>query len=279
MPLIPMFTPDVPGAIVVPAEETNVLRAVNNPKVLVLHTPEEPSDDIEVTPYYFQRPNLGASTHFYSDSDGDLYQMVSVNRGAIANGVRGKPYPAGTDPAISLNYQSESIEIEGYAATISQTMPRGGPQWKAVVHWIQHRCRASGIPIDRRHIIGHYEVANNRSDPGTLDIDQLVRDAQEEGDDMTPEEKQMLLDARQDAIEGRNRSAENEKRIAKLQRTVLDQAVKLAEHEDAAAVWQERAQHVVAYEHDRISDLQLTVLDQAVKLAEHEDTEEGGEAQ
>lgn len=38
------------------------------------------------------------------------------------------------------------------------------------------------------------------------------------GDDMTPEEKQMLLDARQDAIEARDRSAENKADIEVLQK-------------------------------------------------------------
>jgi N-acetyl-anhydromuramyl-L-alanine amidase AmpD len=173
---------DYPGAIVVPAHPTNILRAVNRPKVLVLHTPEEPADNIEVTPYYFQRPNLGASTHYYADDDGDLYQMVPERSGAIANGVLGFPYPEGTDAGRSLNYQSLSIEIEGYAASIGQTMPRGGPQWRTVVAWVANRAAKYRIPIRRSRIIGHYEVANNRTDPGTLDIDAIVADAQE--DDM-----------------------------------------------------------------------------------------------
>ena len=173
-----MTMPDYPGAIVVPADPTNILRPINRPRVLVLHTPEEAADDIEVTPYYFQRPNLGASTHYYADNDGDLYQMVPEPNGAIANGVLGKPYPEGTDSAISLNYQSLSIEIEGYAASIGQTMPRGGPQWRTVVAWVANRAKKHGIPIQRSRIIGHYEVANNRSDPGTLDIAAIVEDAQ-----------------------------------------------------------------------------------------------------
>jgi hypothetical protein len=64
------------------------------------------------------------------------------------------------------------VEIEGYAATIAQTISPA--QKTALLDLIQHRCAAHGIPIDRPHIIGHYEVANNRSDPGTLNIDALV---------------------------------------------------------------------------------------------------------
>lgn len=182
------FTPNIPGSIVVPAHEDNVRPGENYPKVSVLHTPEEPADNIEVTPYYFSRKiwrpdgqggwyQVRASTHAYADSDGDLFQMVPERYGAIANGVRGKPYPADTKPGWSLNLQSRSIEIEGYAATINVTMPRGGPQWQTTVRWVLAGRQMYGIPIDRAHVIGHYEVADNRTDPGTLDINAIIEDA------------------------------------------------------------------------------------------------------
>lgn len=177
MPLVYLPQADYPGSILFPANVTNVLRPVNKPKIIVLHTPEEPSDDNETTPWYFQKENLGASTHYYSDSDGDWYQMVPEFMGAIANGVRGKPYPVDTNPNISLNYQSVSVEIEGYAATIHLTCPRGGVQWNAVVSWVLWESETHSIPLDREHVIGHYEVANNRSDPGGLNIQHIVDDA------------------------------------------------------------------------------------------------------
>ena len=185
------FVADIAGVIVVPAHPQNILRAVNRPKVLVLHTPEEDADGIEVTPRYFAEAPRGASTHYYADNDGDLYQCVPEANGAIANGVTipSRSYPAGTDPAISLNYQSLSIEIEGRAATIARTLTAA--QRATVVRWIVDCARRYGIPIDRAHVIGHYEVSNERSDPGTLDIDGIVRDAARaylEEDGMTPDE-------------------------------------------------------------------------------------------
>ena len=48
----------------------------NVPKGWVLHTPEEKADAIPVTPYYFQTPNLSASTHYFVATNGDVYQMV-----------------------------------------------------------------------------------------------------------------------------------------------------------------------------------------------------------
>ena len=172
------FKPDIKGAIVVPAHETNILRPVNEPLVLVLHTPEEPADDYESTPVWFQRPNVGGSTHYYADNDGDLYQLVPERNGAIANGVTtGMRYPIRTNSNISLNYQSLSIEIEGFAISMHRTCRPGSRQWNLVVNWIISRCTRYRIPINRRNVIGHYEVASNRSDPGTLDIDRIVDEA------------------------------------------------------------------------------------------------------
>lgn len=176
---------------VVPADKTNYYSPIshggvpNRPRALVLHTPEEPADEWESTPNYFAQPNRQASTHYYADSDGDWYQLVPEMCAAIANGLKGRPLPAWADPNTSLNWQTLSVEIEGYAASIHQTMPRGGPQWNAVVKWVADRCHKHAIPLDRQHVMGHYQLADNRTDPGQMDIDQIVRDAQALGDEMT----------------------------------------------------------------------------------------------
>ena len=199
-----MFTPDIPGAIVVQAHEHNIRPGVNHPKVLVLHTPEEEADATEVTPNYFARSNLPrrASTHYYASGgmgtfgDGDLYQMVPEDQGAIANGVTtqaylnsigrsnlvGKEYPADTDPSVSLNLQSLSIEIEGRAITIHRTMPQGSLQWRTVVKWVAECARRHKIPLDRAHVLGHYDVSVYRTDPGSLDLHKIIEDAREELD-------------------------------------------------------------------------------------------------
>ena len=176
--VLPMFTPDIPNSIVVPAHETNVIHHVNKPRALVLHTPEEPADDYESTPPYFQRRNLGASTHYYQDNDGDLYQMVPERLGALANGLRGMPRPRwALAVPNSLNLQTLSIEIEGYAAGMRRTCRPGSRQWIGTRNWIISCCLRHDIPTDRAHVMRHDELANNRSDPGTLLVDQLVAEA------------------------------------------------------------------------------------------------------
>lgn len=176
------FQADYPGAMVYGADSTNVLNPpANHPKGFVLHTPEEPADGDPGTPRWFARPNVGGSTTYFVSYLGFVVQCVPENVGAIANGVTPPlPYPVWADSNISLNRQTLSVEIEGYAATIAQTISPA--QKTALLNLIRHRCLAHGIPMDRQHIIGHYEVANNRTDPGTLNIDAIVAELQE--DDM-----------------------------------------------------------------------------------------------
>ena len=206
---------EIPGALLVPAHEVNYWRPENHggvpniPRALFLHTPEEPADATEVTPHYFARENFNAdgsrrlaSTHYYASGgqgtlgDGQLYQMVPENCAAIANGLDGKPLPVWALANTSLNWQSLSIEIEGYAATIAQTMPRLSKQWMTVVRWVEHLTGKYNIPLDRAHVMGHYEVSVNRTDPGNLNINAIIADAyalREEGDDMLTETQDKLL--------------------------------------------------------------------------------------
>src|SRR3990167_7703972 len=186
------FTADYPGALVVEARNYGYVvggkHLTNNPKAFCLHTPEEPPDNVPSTPYYFASTDRDASTTYFVSYLGFVFQMVPESEGAYGNAVDGKPYPAWADSTVNLNLQTLSVEIEGYAATIHQTMPRGSPQWKALVNLMAHRCKARNIPPGRT--FGHYAVSIYRSDPGQLNIPLLVTDviaAMEEP--MTPQEK------------------------------------------------------------------------------------------
>jgi len=185
---------DYRHALIWPAHANNFYRPENRPnrqpnqpRGWVLHTPEEPVDGYPGTPNWFANPSANASTHYYVHGNGDVYQMVPESCAAIANGVLGKPYPKWADPNHSLNWQSLNVEIEGYAHNIHQTLEVGGPQWKGLVRLLSDRALAYGIPLDREHIIGHYQVASNRTDPGPLfPWDALIRDLQEEEEMANP---------------------------------------------------------------------------------------------
>lgn len=171
--------PDGARTIWQPAHRSNFYTAASRPYsgaarrfvAICYHTPEEPWDDNEVTPAWFEDPRANASTNYYADSDGDLYQMVRDEDFAWAQGVRRKdlilPRPAWwRDEFVSYNACMLSIEIEGYAREIGETFTVGGRQFETVAAWSAFVCRKYGIPIDRTHHVGHSELTRQKSDPG-----------------------------------------------------------------------------------------------------------------
>jgi N-acetyl-anhydromuramyl-L-alanine amidase AmpD len=162
-----------------PAHRSNFYTASSRPYsgaarrfvAICYHTPEEPWDDNEVTPAWFEDPRANASTNYYADSDGDLFQMVRDEDFAWAQGVRSKdlipPRPAWwRDEYVSYNACMLSIEIEGYAREIGETFTVGSRQFEAVAAWSAFVCGKYGIPIDRTHHVGHSELTRQKSDPG-----------------------------------------------------------------------------------------------------------------
>ncbi len=135
------------------------------------HTPEEPWDDRETTPEWFANPQANASTGYYADSDGDLYQMVRDADFAWAQGVRTAqlvlPRPLWwRDEYVSYNTCMASIEIEGYADRIGETFTVGSRQFASVVAWSAYICRKYGIPPERAYHLGHSELTQRKHDPG-----------------------------------------------------------------------------------------------------------------
>ncbi len=160
-----------------PAHRSNFYTASSRPYsgaarrfvAICYHTPEEPWDDNEVTPAWFEDPRANASTNYYADSDGDLYQMVRDEDFAWAQGVRSKdlilPRPAWwRDEYVS--YNACMLSIESYAREIGETFTVGGRQFETVAAWTAFVCRRYGIPIDRTHHVGHSELTRQKSDPG-----------------------------------------------------------------------------------------------------------------
>ena len=161
-----------PGAEVLEARNYGY-STKNQPKAWCLHTSEGFN-----TARYFATTDRQASTHYVVEQGGKVWQCVPESEGAYANAVEGKPYPAWADPNVNLNLQTIGVEIEGFAWSVRDTMPRGSVQWNALVNLLADRCKALGMPPE--NTIGHYMVSTNRSDPGTLDIGAVIADVQKE---------------------------------------------------------------------------------------------------
>lgn len=171
--------PDGARTIWRPAHRSNFYTAASRPYsgaarrfvAICYHTPEESWDDNETTPAWFADARANASTNYYADSDGDLYQMVRDEDFAWAQGVRSKdlilPRPSWwRDEYVSYNTCMLSIEIEGYAREIGDTFTVGSHQFETVAAWSAFVCRKYGIPVDRAYHAGHSELTRQKSDPG-----------------------------------------------------------------------------------------------------------------
>jgi hypothetical protein len=150
-------------------------------RALVVHTPEEKADRDPQTPRYFGTPGVKRSTHYFGATHGDLYQMVSDTDAAwgqgtydgnrVWKGIKGL-YPPWNPEHISNNQLSLGIEVEGEAATIDQTITPA--QFETVARWIAYKAWQHLIPLDRDHVVGHYELASDKTDPGPRLVDRLL---------------------------------------------------------------------------------------------------------
>jgi hypothetical protein len=136
-------SPDYPPASWVPADPNNYTvadRPHDYPiNLIVIH-------DIEGTAasaiQAFQDPTRAASAHYVVDYDGSITQMVREKDVAWHAG--------------NWDYNTRAIGIEhaGYASQNLYT----GQEYVASAQLIASICSRYGVPMDRNHVIGHYQV-------------------------------------------------------------------------------------------------------------------------
>lgn len=117
-------------------------------------------------------PKSGASSHYIVSKKGEITQLVSIDRMAWINGTSDNPTAPNShrksalkivrDRNINANLYTVGIEHEGFTADGGGRLTP--EQFKATVwlhkHIISEIKRIYGIdvPIDREHIVGHYQV-------------------------------------------------------------------------------------------------------------------------
>ncbi|MFH7596527.1 N-acetylmuramoyl-L-alanine amidase [Streptomyces racemochromogenes] len=115
----------------------------------------------------FQNPFHKASAHYIVRQDGHVEQMVRELDVAFHSGNR------------SMNERSVGIEHEGF---IDRPQDFTDAMYAASARLAADVCRRYGIPVDRRHLLGHSEVPGaDHTDPGPLwDWDRYLRMVREE---------------------------------------------------------------------------------------------------
>ena len=135
--------PDYPSAAWVPASASNYTVA-NRPHdypvdMIVIHDIEGSSASAIKT---FRDPNRRSSAHYIVSYDGHVTQMVAEKNIA---------WHAGN---WDYNTRSIGIEHEGYAGINTYT----SKEYYASARVAASICSRWGVPMDRKHVIGHYQV-------------------------------------------------------------------------------------------------------------------------
>ena len=178
-----------PGAeaLYAPADTSNYTRFLPASRrifaALVIHTPEDPADNVASSVRLMQSPGFGASYSYYIKTDGTIYQLVRDTDAAhqVSSdparqaGSRVPVWWASGRPGFATykttgriyNYATIGISVEGFAAQISTSLKVGGPQYQSLVALVGFLCGKYAIEVHRNWILPHAHLNNNRSDPGS----------------------------------------------------------------------------------------------------------------
>jgi N-acetyl-anhydromuramyl-L-alanine amidase AmpD len=114
---------------------------------------------LDATTSWFMNQSAEASTHFGVGKDGRIIQYVRLENSAWGNGPVNKPDPNiewladAISKGINPNRLTVSIEHEGKTGeAFTETM------YQATLFLHKQIIRQLNIPVDRHHIIGHYQI-------------------------------------------------------------------------------------------------------------------------
>ena len=168
------YAPASPSNYFPAAHRTHAYDRAFTPQCLVWHSAEEKPDKVDVTPRYFQDPHAQASTLFFADAQGHLWQMVRIGDFAWAQGT-----PAADDlllhsrpswmppPPTSYNVFGVSIEQEFHAeGDVSQAFYEGSPMFDTDARWAAHQHRKLTIPLTPDRWRVHMGLNREKRDPG-----------------------------------------------------------------------------------------------------------------
>lgn len=129
---------------------TEAQRGKGKINYVIIHT-TECSTKIAIATFLDQTPGRRVSAHYIVGKDGKIVQMVHDKDQAWHAGVK------------LYNEEAIGIEHEGKAAENGWTEA----QLRASAKLSRWLCHEYGVPVDRKHFLGHQEIAPKRkSDPG-----------------------------------------------------------------------------------------------------------------
>lgn len=140
-------------------------KLIGAPKIIVLHLTE---GSFTSAKGWLTNPTSQASCHALIAKDGTNLRLVKDSDAAWTNGFYKGDKPTNKLMAewyktwlltsdLSANLYTLTIECEWFVQ--EGLIPIDSPEWKAIVNQCAEWCIKYQIPVDREHIIGHYEIA------------------------------------------------------------------------------------------------------------------------
>lgn len=155
-------------------------RGQNAPEAITIHvTGPGTMDGMKA---WFKNTSSQASAHFGVGKDGQIDQYAHLADATWHNGILNKPnlsnqlIASWVSGRINPNVKTVGVEV---LLAPGEQITDYGPQWRSLLLLMDWLIDVTKIPVDRTHIIGHYEVDSvNRSvDPRCcIDLDGLVQE-------------------------------------------------------------------------------------------------------
>jgi len=124
---------------------------------------------------WFADARSGVSAHYLVALDGRVVQFVD-ERDTARHAGRVKDATADFVTDENPNLYTIGIEFEDGGAPDAAFRPAA--QYAAGALIISAAAERWGIPLDRRHVVGHREIYAEKTCPGNFDIDRLIREAE-----------------------------------------------------------------------------------------------------
>jgi len=141
------------------------------PDVIVIHIQEGTQKG---TDEWFRNPAAKVSAHYGVALDGSVVQWVANEDTAQHAGNIKAPTAAIVKERRKLNPNSYSLGIE--CEGLAKNDPPDG-QLEALAELVEQLAAKYSIPLTRRHVIGHREIRADKTCPGKIDVDDVVKRA------------------------------------------------------------------------------------------------------
>jgi N-acetyl-anhydromuramyl-L-alanine amidase AmpD len=138
-------------------------RGEYKPEAIVIHIME---GTLAGTDSWFTN-STGQSAHYGIGKQGQIHQYVDEKNAAWHAGIIASPTWELLKPATNPNLYTIGIEHEGKSTDVWTN-----DMLKASAELVRAICVRWGIPIDRQHIIGHYEI--NARKPNCPAVDKKI---------------------------------------------------------------------------------------------------------